>query len=158
MINDRLMIDLYIWSCFSHIVHQPAVVSRVLEGVLRGVLGVDLVVRRVLVVRFDFLQSPRDDILDLILFLIVCQGRLYFNSLLLGVFEHVPNLIFGFPLLGIQLHRADVGVIGNLVHLLQDAIHQRVETFHDVESLLKVLYLAETALDLLEPRRSVSDL
>ena len=45
----------------------------------------------------------------------------------------------------------DLRMIGNLVHPLDDSIHQRVKTLHDVQLLLKTLHDRHFGLEVLDP-------
>lgn len=151
VINDSLMVDLDVRTSLSNIVHQLTVVRGVFKGILCCVLGVNFIVRRVFVVFFHFLQCLCHYIFDRSLLLRVCESRFDFEALLLSVFEHCFDLVFRFLFLCVPLQLADIGVIGNFVHLVQNPVHERVETLHDIKPLLELLDLSKTVLDLFKP-------
>lgn len=149
VVNNGLVIDLNIRPRLSHIVREEARVAGILEGVLCCILSMYLVIRGVLILSLYFLERLGHNILDSIGLLGIVQRCWGLNIIaqILCLSNHAQNTVIRLLDPGICLHLDDIGVIRNLVHFRDDAVHQWVETLHDVHSLLKILNLAKSSLD-----------
>ena len=97
VIDHRLMINLHIWPSLSDIIHEPSRVFGILERVLGSVFRVYLIIGRILVLSFNFLQSLSHDILDSVFLLRVGQRywHLHLIPKILRLIEHAPDSSIG---------------------------------------------------------------